>query len=67
MTTVTSRPLHVARYGVGALTGLLLLFALGAFVSGNANRAFSDVGMDAAALLAAVSCALAAVLCSGWR
>jgi diguanylate cyclase len=61
----TSRRLYLARSAVGALTGLLLLVALGAFVTGSADRAFWDLGMDAAALLAAVNCALAARSTSG--
>jgi hypothetical protein len=40
MSTSTSGPLQAARYTVGALTGVLLLVALGAFAAGNANRAF---------------------------
>lgn len=68
----TSRRLQIARYAVGGLTGLLLLVALGNFAMGDVDRTFSDLGMAATALLAALSCGLAARLASGrlrlaWR
>ena len=49
MADETSRRLSLARRAVGALTGLLLLVALGAFVTGNENRAFWDLGETARA------------------
>jgi len=54
-----------ARRVVGALTGLLLLVALGVYGMGGANRAFADLGMTTVALLAAASCAIAAGSASG--
>jgi diguanylate cyclase (GGDEF)-like protein len=49
-----------ARCFVGALAGLVLLIAFRTYIGGDANRAFADLGMTTAALLAAVNCALAA-------
>ena len=61
----TARRLHVARFIIGALTLLLLLVALGMYLTGRVDRTFSDFGMSAIALAAAVNCALAARSASG--
>ena len=61
----TARRLYLARCVVGALTGVLLLLALGAYVMGDVSRTFSDLDQCAVFLLAAVSCALAARADSG--
>ncbi|HEY5248927.1 MAG TPA: ATP-binding protein [Dermatophilaceae bacterium] len=68
----TARRLYLARCVVGALTGVLLLLALGACVMGDVSRTFSDLDQCAVFLLAAVSCALAARaatgrLCVAWH
>lgn len=65
MTDVTLRRLHLAHRIVSALTGLLVLLALGTFAMGQVDRTFSDLGMAAAALLAAISCGLTASSSSG--
>jgi diguanylate cyclase len=65
MTDVTSRRLYRARWAVGALTGLLLLWVLVIYSTRNVNRTLSDLGESAVALLAAVNCILAARSSSG--
>jgi hypothetical protein len=65
MRDATSGRLYRTRRAVGALTGLLLLWVLAIYGTGNANRTFSDLGESAVALLAAVNCALAARSSSG--
>jgi len=59
------RRLRLARRVVAAVTALLLLAALGTYLTGQVVRAFSDLGMVGAALLGAVNCALAARSSSG--
>jgi diguanylate cyclase (GGDEF)-like protein len=56
----TRHRLRLARRVVAALTTLLLLAALGTYLSGHVVRTFSDLGMTAAALLGGVNCGLAA-------
>src|SRR5665647_1889205 len=66
MTDVTSRRnLILTPRVVGVVTGLLLLISLGSYLTGNVSRTFADLGVTAAALLAAVNCALAARSASG--
>jgi diguanylate cyclase (GGDEF)-like protein len=65
MTEGTARRLQIARYTLGALTVILLLVALVNFASGHVDRTFSDLGMDAAALFAALNCGLASRVASG--
>ena len=65
MTDVTSRRLERARWAVGAVTGLLLLWVLAVYGTHTVNRTFSDLSETAVALLASVNCALAARSCSG--
>src|ERR1035437_938307 len=65
MTDVTSGRLYRARRAVGALTGLLLLWALAVYSTRNTSRTFSDLGETAVALLAGFNCILAARASSG--
>ncbi|HEY5182186.1 MAG TPA: GGDEF and EAL domain-containing protein [Dermatophilaceae bacterium] len=66
MTDVTSRRnLILTPRVVGVVTGLLLLIALGSYLTGDVSLTFADLGVSAAALLAAVNCALAARSASG--
>ena len=65
MTDVTSVRLVRARWVVGALMGLVLLWVLALYSTRNFGSTFSDLGTTAAALLAAANCALAARSSSG--
>ena len=65
MADVTARRLHLARWAVGVLTGLLLLVAVGTYTTGNVNRTFADLGLVTIALLGGVNCVLAAFSASG--
>ena len=57
--------LYRARCAVGGLTALMLLWVLATYVTGQVNPTISDLGESAVAMLAAVSCALAAWSSSG--
>jgi diguanylate cyclase (GGDEF)-like protein len=65
MTEVTSGRLHRARWAVGALTGVLLVWAIAVYSTRAAGARFSDLGETAVALLASVNCLLAARSSSG--
>lgn len=60
-----ARRLRVARLIIGALTGLLLVVALGMYSTGNVDRTFADLGLSAVMLLGGANCALAAFSTSG--
>jgi diguanylate cyclase (GGDEF)-like protein len=63
--SLTGQKAAGARYAVGVLAALLMLASLTTYALGGANRAFADLGMTMAALLAAVNCALGAGSSSG--
>ena len=65
MTDVTSVRLFRARWVVGAVTGLLLVWVVAIYGTRSTSRTFSDLGESAVALLAAANCALAARSSSG--
>jgi diguanylate cyclase len=65
MTDVTPRRLYRARWAVGALTGVLLVWALALYSTHDVGATFSDLGETAVALLAAANCFLAARSSSG--
>ncbi len=65
MTQVPSGWPHRARWVVGVVTGVLLVWALALYSTREVGATFSDLGETAVALLAGVNCALAAVSSSG--
>ena len=65
MTVLTSAWLNRARWLVGVLTGVVLLWALVHYGTGSVSTMFSNLGETAVALLAATSCALAAAASAG--
>jgi diguanylate cyclase (GGDEF)-like protein len=65
MADVTSGRLYRARWAVGALTGLLLLWVFVTYSTGVVGATFSDLGETAVALLASANCVLAARSSSG--
>ena len=65
MTDVASGRLYRARWAVGALTGVLLVWALALYSTHDVGATFSDLGETAVALLAAANCLLAARSSSG--
>ncbi len=56
----TGRRLRDISRVVGVLTVVLLIVALGTYLSGNVDRLFANISQTTAALLGAVNCALAA-------